>query len=305
MILTCPSCATRYNVKAGAIPPEGRTVRCAACGNKWHAEPDDAPDVEATEMPPRAPETPSEPVDASVTPVDPPVPPADRPVPTPPEPPIGPTATPEPYSMARSEGEREATLAAPPEPEVADEIAAQGETQEAVIDERATDAPFDDEPVTDAAFTGTDPIDEPEAEETTRSRGWLWLLALIVLVGAAAAAFALFAPAQWKQQVGLAQTSSSDSPFDFVLTSQRFGPIASGQQVLQISGRVVNVTDEEVRVPPIRAELRDPAETVVYSWTIAPPTSSLGPGESASFNSAEADIPMLEGDLDIVLLPSG
>lgn len=39
MILTCPSCQTRYTVDAAKFPPQGRDVRCARCGNVWHAEP--------------------------------------------------------------------------------------------------------------------------------------------------------------------------------------------------------------------------------------------------------------------------
>ncbi|OXE37362.1 MAG: hypothetical protein CGW95_02055 [Phenylobacterium zucineum] len=39
MILTCPKCATSYTVDASKIPPEGRTVRCAHCGNRWTAQP--------------------------------------------------------------------------------------------------------------------------------------------------------------------------------------------------------------------------------------------------------------------------
>src|SRR4051794_22394470 len=41
MILTCPSCGTQYVVKDGAIPPEGRQVRCAACKHSWHQDPDE------------------------------------------------------------------------------------------------------------------------------------------------------------------------------------------------------------------------------------------------------------------------
>ena len=37
MILTCPACETQYIVKDGAIPPQGRQVRCKACGNSWRA----------------------------------------------------------------------------------------------------------------------------------------------------------------------------------------------------------------------------------------------------------------------------
>lgn len=44
MILTCPQCATRYHLDPAALGSEGRSVRCANCGNRWLAEPPaDAP----------------------------------------------------------------------------------------------------------------------------------------------------------------------------------------------------------------------------------------------------------------------
>jgi predicted Zn finger-like uncharacterized protein len=35
MILTCPQCATRYQIDDSKFPPEGRKVRCTKCGQTW------------------------------------------------------------------------------------------------------------------------------------------------------------------------------------------------------------------------------------------------------------------------------
>lgn len=35
MIITCPTCATRYEAALSAFEPEGRKVRCSACGHEW------------------------------------------------------------------------------------------------------------------------------------------------------------------------------------------------------------------------------------------------------------------------------
>jgi predicted Zn finger-like uncharacterized protein len=40
MILTCPACQTRYQADAAKFPPQGRSVRCARCGEVWHASPE-------------------------------------------------------------------------------------------------------------------------------------------------------------------------------------------------------------------------------------------------------------------------
>jgi predicted Zn finger-like uncharacterized protein len=35
MIITCPSCATRYTIPPESLGADGRMVRCTACGHRW------------------------------------------------------------------------------------------------------------------------------------------------------------------------------------------------------------------------------------------------------------------------------
>jgi predicted Zn finger-like uncharacterized protein len=53
MILTCPSCDTRYSVDGAKFPAAGRTVRCAKCGHSWH-QPGEAAAEAAPEIPTEA-----------------------------------------------------------------------------------------------------------------------------------------------------------------------------------------------------------------------------------------------------------
>ncbi|MCJ8191179.1 zinc-ribbon domain-containing protein [Sphingomicrobium aestuariivivum] len=281
MILTCPACATRYNVKAGAIPPEGRTVRCANCGHKWHAEPEEAPADAVPAPEPVASPPPPPPVTEPETaaPVEtPPVPEESEVAPPPP--------VPEPEPVLHDE---------PVEPEVRAEAEEQAAHQEEAIAEQHVGDPFDHEPeIHDIGFTGIEDADEPEA----KNRRWIWLFLLVALLAALVAAAAVFAPPQWKDQLGLtAAAPASETPLDLILTSQSREKLESGNDFLSFGGRVVNSSTEQQDVPPIRVELVDEAGAVVASWTIPPPAEQLDPGESASFNSAEADIPPSARDL--------
>ena len=276
MILTCPNCATQYVVKDGAIPPQGRQVRCASCKHSWHQDPealtlgseqqidhpaDQQADEIASEAPADVPETND--TDESY---------AEAAI-------IDPSTGPEAEERAYEEAMIDD--AAPVyEPDAEGEQAAPAAV--AIED----DAPSEHEAVRDDEFS---PFAARDVVESKRRSPLLAVLLLLVLIGAAAAAFWFLAPSEWKAKLGLAETTTplqlSNPP------NVELRPLASGNQLLTVSGRVINPTDKSHPVPPIHAELYDHGGKVIYSWTIQPPTPVLGPQSSASFNSAEVNVP--------------
>jgi flagellar basal body-associated protein FliL len=67
--------------------------------------------------------------------------------------------------------------------------------------------------------------------------------------------------------------------------------LGSGNELLTVTGQIVNPTGNVQQVPQIRAELQDGSGRTVYSWAISPPVSELQPHQQATFNSAEVDLP--------------
>lgn len=81
---------------------------------------------------------------------------------------------------------------------------------------------------------------------------------------------------------------------------------ASGNELLAVTGRIVNPTDQPQTVRDIRAELRDNQGRTVYSWTITRPVPMLVPGGSAEFDSAAVDIPRGAKNLHLAFIgPTG
>ena len=321
MILTCPNCGTQYVVKDGAIPPEGRQVRCASCKHSWHQDPEEAgaPEAAAVEQ------------DAAITePGSAEVAPAPDTEAAPPEAGFAPpeagsvAAEPEPAEPAADADESlaEATLIEPRSGPEAEQRAYEEATvdSEGSLHPAETDqisAPPEDagmEPAASVAAVHEDWGEPPEAEaqpddfrpyaaadeETPRRRSPLLTILLIVaLVVVLAAAFWFLAPPDLKAKLGLA--SMGATPLALVTTHMDRQRLESGNELLTVTGRVINPTTKNQPVPPIQAQLKTKKGKVVYSWTIAPPAPSLAPGESKSFNSAEVSVPPGGEELTISL----
>jgi hypothetical protein len=127
----------------------------------------------------------------------------------------------------------------------------------------------------------------------------LTVLIILVIVVAAAALFWFLAPPALKAKLGIA--SAGATPLQLVTTHMDRTPLESGNELLTVTGRIINPSAKEQDVPPIEAQLKNRSGKVVYSWTIQPPAHSLAAGASASFNSAEVNVPPGADELTITL----
>jgi predicted Zn finger-like uncharacterized protein len=294
MILTCPNCGTQYVVKDGAIPPQGRQVRCASCKHSWHQD---------SEAQPEEDDRPVEEVIASDDDGDESVAAA-----TLIEPRSGPEAeerayeealvgTEERAAVVETEGDASTVLADPaPPPDIA------GDRVEFEPDRAAATEPdWREPPEAEAQDDSFSPFPNRPEEQPRPGRRILRSILLVLLVAAIAAAFWFFAPTEWKARMGLGAAASS--PLALVTTHMDRQRLESGNELLTVTGRVINPTSESQAVPPLQAQLKTKTGQIVYSWTIAPPARSLPPGASARFNSAEVNVPPGGDELTISLGP--
>ncbi len=257
MILTCPACQTSYTVKDGAVPAQGRTVRCAACKHSWHQ-----PGEEVAVTPPPFAEPEAALADDTHLPDT--GAPAVRGLEDAPSL-VGDTVS---IPAGVPDGDEEATA----EPISTSEAVAEPEPTAVAEDSGWNDAPYADE------------------DAGPRRKGPLIILALVLFVAVLAAAAYFLAPSEWMARAGLAE-ASANSPLKLMVTSQDRQHVGEGNDLFSLSGRVINPTDQTELVPPLRAELANGSGKIVYTWTIPPPAARLAPQASASFNAAELGVP--------------
>ena len=299
MILTCPSCGTQYVVKDGAIPPGGRQVRCASCKHSWHQDPDESAEPESAAQPEAVEQPAPEPIEeAAAAPEEETIAEA-----TMIEPRSGPEAEERAYEEAQIE-EADQSLEEAGE----DFERGPGSTYENAqfdiarpAEEPSAGADWKEPPQPEAQEDEFAPFPAADEIEPRGRNPIISILVVIVAVIILAAAFWFLAPPSFKARLGLAEVGTS--PLALVTTHMDRQRLESGNELLTVSGRVINPTGKAQDVPPLQAQLKTRAGKVVYSWTIAPPARSLAPGASASFNSAEVNVPSGGDELTITLGP--
>jgi predicted Zn finger-like uncharacterized protein len=139
-----------------------------------------------------------------------------------------------------------------------------------------------------------------------RNPARLWTIAAIgaaVLLLAGVGALQFLGTPTWLARLGL-PVGAANVPLLLEMPRKphrRTTP--SGNELFELSGRVVNPTGEAQRVPDILVELSDPQGRVIYGWTITPAKRTLAPKESLNFDSAQIDVP--KGAKSINFLFSG
>ena len=143
----------------------------------------------------------------------------------------------------------------------------------------------------------------PQALPPKRSRRWMAVAAcgVLALLAGVLALFYFGSPTfanDFASRLGFSEPAPRMVLLIEPPTTER-REMESGNELLAISGRIVNPTDSPQRVPDILAELRDTSGRVVYGWTITPPDREIAPRATMEFNSAEVDVPRASNKLQL------
>jgi predicted Zn finger-like uncharacterized protein len=298
MKIKCPDCSTSYEISAEAVGAEGRSVKCAKCGNRWFVAPEDAEigDVDFSA--------------AADAPDD-----ADSPV-------------------TEDTDKDEADWAADAQEDdaaPADEDENDSEPDdfkpEPASSRASQDADLeDDEPEgsgTDIESSAKRPKIIVNPNKFRRDHigavlNWLFRrnyrrIGGIVLFGGAIAVCAMFilmrdnvvkqSPdlASLFQLIGL-DVNLRGLEFRNLRT---FTEVEDGKRVLVVEGSIRNLLEERNTVPAVRLSIRSSDMQEVYAWTVEPRTKSLNALDETRFRTILADPPGNASDIQVRFVERG
>ncbi len=275
MIITCPSCSTRYPVDAASFAPAGRKVRCAKCGHNWHqAPPTDLPrGDEAEENAPEAREARHDVAAAA---------------------PAGIMAA---GPLFKTKVDEKAPAEVP-------EPVGEEEPEEEIV--------FAEAPPSQLGNGGKLRAFIHNAASTRRGRvvgtiGWGLLAAFVVGTLYSGWHFRHEIAATWPKATKL--YAAVDKPIN--LRGFEFRGVGyerqteNGLPVLAVKGEVVNVSGERRALPRLRVGLLDRERRELYHWTFALTEKELAPKAAVAFVTRLSSPPVEARDLELRFVQTG
>lgn len=288
MIITCPNCATRYSVNAATFPADGRTVKCARCAETWYALPESS-------APQHMPKIVAE------------------------EPEYNPFAVDDEVDWANDQANTALPSGADAANEASDNV--DDDVGQALVPVEAEDEGphtgeaagaaliVDDGDDSDRALEEkSNAVPGPGVEAASRARHAARrfmpgarstkptsALKRIQAVCAGMMIAIILAGVHYRIDVVRAAPSMAGLyalvGYDINLRGLEFSDVRPSQgveqgiPVLRVDGKIHNVSEEPLPVPPVRLSLTSQGGKEIYHWTVKTGTRVLNPGESAAFSS--------------------
>lgn len=309
MKITCPDCSTSYEIKAEAVGQQGRSVKCAKCGNRWFVSADED---DTAEFKNKDAESGSGPDDDGA-------------------------------------GQDEAQWEADAQDDAGSSVEDTGEDADDTIESSDDEADFAADEDDDASTSKKDEdkfaadLEDDEsgdASEDIESQakrpkiivnpdkfrrnhigaviGWFARrnfrrIGGVLIFGVALAAVASFVflrDSMVKQSPDLASLFQIIG-FEVNLRGlefrnlRTFSEIEGGKQILVVEGSIRNMLDETNSVPAVRLSIRNSDVQEVYAWTVEPRTKTLNGLDETRFRTILADPPQDASDIQVRFVDRG
>ncbi len=291
MIISCPACATRFNIDLSILGDRGRKVRCAGCGHVWHQSPPGAEPEEFTAQPPAAEKDDfisdfdfSEDEQDELA--------FEEPAQTS-SPPSGPSSHLPPLP---EESAKQQPTPAPSYDEEDDGYEDEDyDDEEDEYDEEEED--YDDEDYDD----DFDALDDEDRREEGNKKVFIILLVVGLLIIAALATVAILAKdtivenfPSFSAIYGTDGATENEIEEKLSLRNTQINSQTlneGGVDVLfyKINGEIMNMSEEALEVPGLKATVLDGAGEELNSWTFKAETPILLPGEKTIFQTSLRD----------------
>jgi predicted Zn finger-like uncharacterized protein len=312
MKIKCPDCSTSYEIKTDALGPEGRSVKCAKCGNRWFVDPKDEEDgpadfaaaddttatVESSDEETEAKDeadwaADSEEDSADIDADGPETPPDDA------DEPEDLAVPPAVSSASADEGKFAADLADDDNGNVGDE--GSGDIESSAKRPKIN-------------------VDPNKFRRDHFGAIFNWILkrnfrrvggiALLGFALAVCVVFVLMRDSIVKQSPDLAslfqviglEVNLRGLEFRNLHT---FTEMEDGKSVLVVEGSIRNLLDDTNSVPAVRLSIRNSGLQEVYAWTVEPRTKSLNGLDETRFRTILADPPGDASDIQVRFVDRG